>query len=265
MRRVAGLYLLLLPAALAGSAGVSFFLFRHVDLRFEAFAAIVAIPAFQALVVAALSRRPASTPLGALAARALSDRAVALLVAADLLLLALFALRSGDPAWGLAEGPVPAAWGAAKGLAAAGLLLVLAGLRPGKAAGRLALAAFGLGLASYALDAFLPWLHRLPQRVLPGRSLLYRWLASYGALWVVAVAGLLLAGAVLWRRREEAGFLADLAAGATLFSGLLVVLNVFLHPFLVEPWQSLVKALGSLTMTSLLASALLALRARPAP
>ncbi len=264
MRRVVGLYLLLFPAALAGSAGLSFLLFRHVDLRFEAFAAVVAVPAFQALVVAALSRRPGSTPLAALAARALSDRAVAPLLAADALLLALFVLRASDPAWGLADGPVPAAWGAAKGLAAAGLLLLLAALRPGKAAGRLCLAVTGIGLAAYALDTFRPWLFRLPERVLPGRSLLYRWLASYGALWVVAVAGLLLAAALLWRRREEAGFLADLAAGATLLSGLLVVLNVFLHPFLVEPWQSLVKALGSLTMTLLLASALLALRARPA-
>lgn len=264
MRRVVGFYLLLFPAALVGAAGTSFLLFRHVDLRFEAFAAAVAIPAFQAAVVTALSRRPGAPPLFALAARGLSDRAVALILSADLLLLAVSALLSSDPVWGLAQGAVPPVWSAVKGLLAAALLLFLALLRPGRPLERVALALFAIGLAAFAVDVFRPWLGRLPEAVLPGGPPLYRWLASYGALFVLAVAGLLLAGAILQRRRQEAGLFADAAVLAVLVAGLAVVLNVFLHPFLVEPWQSSVKALGSLAMTFLLASVLLALRA-PSP
>lgn len=261
MRRLVLLYLALFPAALLAAGAVSAVVFSRVDLGREAFAATVAVPALQAAVVAALTRSKSAPRVVATLAGAPGVRTVAALLAVDLLLLAASVARPADAVWGVTAGGVPPVWAAVKGLAAGAAFLALAARADAAARLRVLGAAAGAGLAAFSLDAFLPWLAQLPYRVLYGWSLLYKWLATYAPLWLTGMAVLLALAPALSRRSPAAALLADGACGAALLAGLVVVLNVFLRPYLVEPWQSLVELLGSTTMTFLLAAALLALRA----
>jgi hypothetical protein len=118
----------------------------------------------------------------------------------------------------------------------------------------LALAAALLALAVLVLAGLLG---PVPERFLSSQPRMLRWLAVHGTLFA-AGTGLVLKIQRQFRRRHPAAVLAlDWAIGLALLAGLIAAVQLARHPALPEPWASLAAMLSSLSVTALLATALL--------
>jgi hypothetical protein len=261
MRRFIAYWVVLGTVHFLAGYGTSALAFRNVDLRYQPFLEAILVPAFQAMVLWWVTRRPA--PAGwAAALRAAARRPLALaFLAVDLALIAAGLAFRGTKLLSITQDTsLPIVFAAAKALLAGVLFLLLAG-RPGFGKGeRFRLAAFGACLAALSADAFLPWLGRLPGLLLPHLPRVLQWLIVYGILFGAVVAALLSARAVLEARWPMAAIAVDASTALLLFVGVIAVCNIFFHPHLFDPWRLIVRACLCFAPTPLLLAALAARR-----
>jgi hypothetical protein len=260
MSRLLALWLTLLAAFWLTRAASSALLFGSVDRGYGEAFQLVTVPALQALLVAWATRRPGpflhAVPLRS--ALGQSDlRGILILDAAVLLAGWIFA---GDPRlgpWlGLAQGRnLPNAWIALKAVTAGAVLL--ARNRSARSGNRerpwlLGLAAGLLGLAVLVLfDLLGP----LPELLLPSQPRIVGWLAVHGLLLTAGTALVLEVQRRLRRSRPAAALALDWSLGLALLAALIVALQLVRHPAL--PWAAVAATLSSLSVTALLAAALL--------
>jgi hypothetical protein len=260
MSRLLALWLTLLAAFWLTRAASSALLFGVVDRGYGEAFQLVAVPALQALLVAWATRRPGpflhALPVR-IALRQADLRGILLLDAAVLAAGLIFANHPWAGPWlGLAQGRnLPNAWIAIKA-GAAGMVLGRSSRALSSKDDRwlLALAAGFLVLAALVLFGLLG---PVPERFLSSQPRMLRWLAVHGSLFA-AGTGLVLEVQRRFRRSHPAAVLAlDWALGLALLAGLIAVVQLVRHPALPEPWASLAATLSSLSVTALLATALL--------
>ena len=251
MRRFLGYWLLLFPAYLVAAALSSWLLLNLVDLTYEAFAAWLLVPAAQALVLAATSRRTPLFPAGRPPILALVPLAIGLgVVSAGL-------WRPLDARWGfLVSSNLQGLFLRALAiLAGAMLLATCTRVRKGWAS----VASLGALLLFLGLDAVRPFLATLPGALLPRLNLFLGGLVTWGGL-VALVFAAALAGQ---RALEETNTWAARFLGASLavlFVALHgALLQLFLHPWLEAPWSLLVPAAVSIAAALAAAAGLTAL------
>jgi len=121
----------------------------------------------------------------------------------------------------------------------------------------LGFAAMLLGLSA---EPFVPWLGRIPEigfiRDIGPKVI--RWSIVYGGLLVIAGIALFRSQSVLRERSALAAFFLDLAVAFTFTVALIYPMNLYLRPFLMEPWGTVVRVLVSLIATAVLAASFLA-------
>jgi hypothetical protein len=250
MSRLLALWLTLLAAFWLTRAASSALLFGTVDRGYGEAFQLVMVPALQALLVAWATRRPGpflhSVPVRAALGQA-DLRGILLLDAAVLVTGWIFLSDPWLGPWlGLAQGRnLPNAWIALKAGTAGVILAWASRTRPSKDdRWLLALAA---GLLALAILVLFGLLGPVPERFLSGQPRMLRWLAVHGLLFA-AGTGLVLEVQRRFRRSHPAAVLAlDWALGLALLAGLTAVLQL----------ASIAATLGSLSVTALLAAALL--------
>lgn len=262
MRRFLLLWLVLALLVIAVGVPLSILVFHHVDLRFTNVLHFLVVPTVQATVLLWVAGHVRVGRVVSAVRETVRHPITTTFIAADIAFLATSWLLPGHPLLGIAaESSIHPTWRAVKAIAA-GLLIAGLALRRGWSVSeraRLLLAA----VAALALgtDSFAGWLKPLPRLLLPHLPTVLRWSAVYGTLFVLIVLVLLAAGTVLGRHSWLAASLVDTALAFGFAAALVAVANVYLRPFLVEPWASLAFAALSLAATLTLAGALLAWRA----
>jgi hypothetical protein len=254
MRRFLGYWLLLSPAYLVAAALSSWLLLNLVDLTYEAFVAWLLVPVSQALLLAATSRRTPLFPAGRPPLLALLPLAIGLgAVSAGL-------FRPLDARWGyLVSGNLQGLLLRALAILA-GALFLAACTRVNK--GRAWVASLGALLLLLGFDAVRPFLAALPGALFPKLNLFLGGLATWGGL-----VALLFAAALAGQRAlEETSAWAARFLGASLavlfFALHGALLQLFLHPWLEEPWSLLVPAAVSIAAALAAAAGLAALVGR---
>ena len=251
MRRFLGNWLLLSPAYLVAAARSSWLLLDLVDVTYEAFVAWLLVPAAQALVLAATSRRTPLLPAGRPPLLALAALASGLAVVAAGLGRP-FDANGGFLGPGHLQGLFPRVLAILAGAA------FLASCAPARR-GRLAVASLGALLLLLGLDAVLPFLASLPGALLPGLGQFLGGLVTWGVLVALVFAAALTAQRAL----EETSAWAARLLGASLgvLFGTLhgALLQLFLHPWLEKPWSLLVPAAVSVAAALAVAAGLAAL------
>ncbi len=251
-----------LTAALAGAtAFLSIAVFRHLDLRYVTLVQLLIIPTVQTLVVGWVTRQWSASRLMWAARETLHHRLVTALILVNAAVLALgqllVELPGGDPG---DRGRVIALWSGLQTACAAVVLLraIARGTIRQRRRWLLALAVCALavtaGIAIHWLGAPDPFRGLMPRAA--------RWLAGIGGSAAIALLVLVRAAAAVRGDSPLAGLYFELAAASLFAMALVGVLNVFLHPFLSEPWSTLAAALALCSATSVLAGSLLALPAR---
>jgi hypothetical protein len=231
---------------------VSVLVFHCLDLRYQAFLQLLLIPTFQAAIVAWLTR--AFGPTRGLRAirETMSHRVVVVVLAINAALLVVGWLATTAPLVGIAGAvSLHVRWAGLEVLGAAAL--TLGTVRRCRTWGE----RFWLCLGSASLlvlgsNAFVPWLRGLEAFVPARFPTVLNWILVYGTILVVAIVLALGAGGVLTRRSGLAGFYVDAAVAAAFCVALVVAASFFLHPYLVEPWASLVRTGLSLAATFVL-------------
>jgi hypothetical protein len=235
-----------LTAALAAATAViSTAVFRHLDLGYSAYVQLLVVPTVQALVVGWVGRRWSLRALARAIADALRHRVVAALLVLDVAVLGIDILGgwSASGVAGARVGPV-LLWSMLKA-AVAGAVLLATLLRAGGGRQRqLWLLALAAAMLVVAAEPMTGWLRAAPDLLRGLLPTALRWLVAYSSL--VALGLIVLVGSAVAVRDANpvAGFLFECTA-AVLFAAVLVVgLNVALHPFLTEPWVTLVAVLS---------------------
>ena len=257
VRRFLSFWLVLGIAHLLARVALSLLVFRLLDLRFEYYSQLVVVPALQALALcAALPSRQRVSRWAAWTA-AFREPLVAVFLAGNVVALALAWVLRGHP-WFL-----PAALGAAEGLAAGILLIVLAVRRRFSAGERAWLLLAGVAAIAYASDFAVGWIAAFPDLVLAGKRRFVRWLIVYPPLFVLAIVLLLKLEGVFRRRWPAPAQVLDAAPAFAVAGGAVVFLSFYWRPYLVEPWSSVVRTVSALAMACLFTSVLLLVRSRP--
>jgi hypothetical protein len=251
MRRLIAIALLLAVVQLVVGAAVGAGLFRKVDLRFNAFLALALIPAFQAGVFMWVTRDPAARTMAA-AFAVFGNRLAVAIVLADLLILALTLI--------LAPGMFRLVSGA-HALAGAAALFFTAMRRGNQARNRTWVVLTATGLLLYGVSGFWNWLALLPDLFGDSAKVL-RWAAAYGPLFIIALAVLLLTARALEPRSLPAAGWMEIAVALLLVGAIVIVSNIFLHPFLTRPWRIVESALAWASVTSMILAAVSASTAR---
>ena len=178
-------------------------------------------------------------------------RLLALFLVLDLSVLSLGVAARRFPIVGIAgESSLHPKWAAIKALIAGTLLLVAAFRLMYRRECRLWILGLAGLVVAVATDFFLPWLDDLPELIHGVGPLVIRWLIVYGGLSTLGLIALLQVSAKVRKRSPLAAFYFDLA-GAWFFAVVLVyALNIYLRPFLVEPWASLVRVFASIGATA---------------
>jgi hypothetical protein len=240
VKRFLALFVLLLVAGFLAREAVALGVFRHVDARYVAFVQILCVPAFQAAVLAALSRRggrPARVVLANLARR---PALVGLFVAELLVVVG---------GWlGPHRGPHAIAVAVSALAAAAALVATVSQVRRGKSA----LLLLAAGLAVWAANAFQGFLEHAPEHLLPRVHVLLRIVVVLGGMLLLAFVLILGAASVARARRSASAVLFEVGAALTFLAALVVVLSFFLHPWLEPPWLSIEKSASYLALTAVL-------------
>lgn len=237
----------------------SYLLVRQVDLRFGAFAELVLVPAGQALALVALAwprrrREPrASGPYERPWQRlSVVTAAVVFLVVATVP-LATSVLLAGS----LLDDQGVAAQAARAGVLAAGGLCWLWARRG--VGSRLRLVVAG-GLLAFAGDALWPWRASLPGLLPESVPLVFRWLATYGPLFVVALMVVLTLAGRLRAAGGEPGpaWLLELASAFAVVAATILLLAHYRRPQLLPATATVVAVLGHLAVAALTSAGALA-------
>jgi hypothetical protein len=249
----------LVPVTIASS----FIFYRHIDLTNEAFAQLIIVPACQALVMAA-----ATTSVGPFVQAARSTLAHPLaniVLITDVAMVGLGWAFLDQRLLGFAGlQSVQPTWTGTKAMAAGAFLwsAVLSDRgAPSSWSETLTLAGFGCLVTALGANALYPWLGDLPAWLFSGVRPLPRvlqWMAVYGGLFVVALGMAMRTAAVVGTRSVAPTLHFELAAGVAFVAAIIVTLNVFRHPYLVEPWRSIAQTLSSMCATFVLTGAILA-------
>lgn len=227
--------------------------FRHLDLRYVTFVQLLVIPVFQAAVVTWVRGQWDLSRSVSAAREAMSHRLIALFVVLDVAVLSLGIAVRGYPIVGIAgESSLHLKWAAVKALIAGAVLLGSAFRAEDSNKSRPWVAGLAVLVLAVSSAGFSPWLNHLPN-LIPGRGhMVIRWLIVYGGLSTLGLFALCQVSAKARTHSPLAAFFLDLA-GACLFAVALVcVLNIFIRPFLVEPWLSIARGLVSIGATALL-------------
>jgi hypothetical protein len=252
LKRFLQLWVCLAFGLTVATVAVSVLAFRRLDLRYQTFLELLFIPTFQAAIVGWLTA--AFGPARVLRAirETVSHRLVVVVLAVDAAFLVAGWLVRAEPFIGIVgAATLHVRWAGLKALAAAALTLAAVPRRDTRGAQTW----LCLGAASLLVlgsNAFAPWLRGL-ETLVPARfPTVLNWIMVYGAVFVFAVVVALGSGGVLTRRSGLAGFYVDAAVATVCCVALLVVASFFLHPYLVEPWASLVRTGLSLAATFML-------------
>ncbi len=238
MKRFLLFWAVLGAACLVGRFGTSALAFRHLDLTLGAVAQTLLVPCLQAALLVLVARRTGAFPVRKALRELASRRLLLALLSADLVVVALACTLRSRPLLDFA-GPwsVPALLVVLKSAAAAGLGGTAAFDRTATARERWRLLVLSAGMAVYGVDAATGWLHRVPEILFPRSSLVVGWIVTVVPLFLGALLVILAAAGVARERRDPSWFLFDAAAGLVAFCGVVVLLNVYLRPYLVEPWR----------------------------
>jgi hypothetical protein len=248
-----------LTAALAvTTAFLSVAVFRHFDLRYVTLVQLLIIPTVQALVVGWVRCQWSLSQLARAAGAALRQRSLTALLILDLGVLCIDSLGgwfTGD----IAEDRVRlvATWSALKA-AGAGALLLAALLRAhGGWRQRPWLVALAVWALAVAAEPMFHWLGATPDLLNGLVPKAVRWLVTYGGMAAIGLIVLVRSASTVRDTDPVAAFLLDLTATLLFAMMLVVVLNVSLHPFLTEPWATMVAVMALLGGSSVCAGALL--------
>jgi hypothetical protein len=258
MRRFLLLWLCMAITLGMTSLAVSLVVYRHLDLGYVTLVHLLVIPAFQAVVVSWVGNRWGLSDIAWAARETRQHSLIVIIVVLDALVL-LVGLVSDDQSMLALAAPrsLQPYWAALKAFAA-GALLILGCRGSEENAGR---KAWILGLAACLLalgiEPIVPWLRRLPEIISGVHAETIRWLFSFGGFWALVMVFLVMAGSVVRRGSRLAAFYLDLSAACLFAIGLIVPLNIFLRPFLMEPWSSIVTVLASTGATAALGASIL--------
>jgi hypothetical protein len=269
--RFIALWIVLSFVLVITTSATSFFVFRHVDLRYELFVSFVVTPAVQALAVVWATRPPDMSALPATLREAWHHPLVTPVLLLDtILLLAGWILRR-HPMLGLSGAvSLQPAWLGIKAIAASLFFLTVVLQRPQavrwRVGERITLMAFVAVLLAAGGDGFSPWIGRASDALLAtwwqGPTVV-RWVGAYAPLFTVGVAVTVAAGVVLGRRRRSLQVLCDGGVALNLAAAALVAFDVFLAPYVGEPSRSIALTFGSTAATLFLIAGILG--AAPGP
>ena len=264
MKRFLLVWVSLFVVSLAGTAFVSYFLFKRVDLRLVALVQALVVPALQGAVLLWVSGDWSLVALLEAVREARGRAVVVALLALDLGVLAV--------GWGVWEHPplgiaavrsLQPLWTGAKTLAVAAAACALAAIAVRTVKERVWLGVIALAALALGAEPFRHWIGGLADRG-PWLTLptVLRWLAVYGGIYVMVMAMLVHTGTVLRARSRLGGFFVDAALVVGFLAALVTVPNIFLKPYLLEPWAGIVKTFVSLAATFALAAFFSALSER---
>ncbi len=259
MKRIIALWFIFFVTNLLARPAINYFVFNHVDVRYESYVQLVVVPLAEALVLAAalglITRRSVLIPLKAIG----KPTSAGLFLLVDGLVL-LLTLMPGLPEWIGLDQPTGFANYYIGGKAVAGGILVVWGSfhRGWTDWDRRWLMLIGVVLCAHGIDYFMPWLAALSRPFVANWALLVGWLLFYGPLFGVVIL-LLTRLETIWNRHSaEAGFMVRYAALFAVVGATIVALNVFNRPYLQEPWASVAKACAYLAVTAVVAGSLTA-------
>jgi hypothetical protein len=230
--------------------------YRHVDLRFETFAANQIVPALQAAVLGWLLSRP-DWRAGVVHLRAALRHPLAQIVLLlDVAVIGASLYAHDHPLIGIArESPGPPVWLATK-LGAAGLALLVCAWRTGWRPW--SWVATALVLIGLAVETSWRWDEALVSLAWPGLPTAWRWLLLDIPAFCVIVW-------LVLRAADDAPpnvpARAWMSAALVIFGVVAVIAGVswFLRPFFVEPWGTLARVAASISASCLLVAALTSL------
>ncbi len=259
MKRIIALWFILFVTNLLARAAINYFVFNHVDIRYEAYVHLVVASLAQVVVLAAalglITGRSLLIPLKAIG----KPTVAGLFLLVDGLVL-LLTLMPGLPEWIRLTQPDGFANYYIGGKAVAGgILMVWGSFHPQWTDwDRRWLMLIGVVLCAHGVDCFMPWLAPLSRPLLLHWALLLGWLLFYGPLFALVMV-LLVRLETIWSRHSvEAGFTVRYAAAFAVVGATTVGLNVFNRPYLLEPWATFAKACAYLTLTAIVAGSIVA-------
>ncbi len=254
MTRLIQIWLALFAANVLGALTIGILGFQVIDLRFEAVAQAILVPWTQAVAVWWFLAGPRSVSLAGSFKEAIRKQpALALFFVADAVLLA------SSWRWpGVSPEEVSRHWTAATfyvGLksAIAGCLILGFAFFGKRASAREGVwtAALGGGVLACASTCFFDWHESLPNLLFPGRSLLYRWLAFYGLLFVASLWVLLKVQGRWQARSPVAARILELVPALSLVAATVVGLGVFNSPNLSPVWDQVARSFAFLAVSAL--------------
>ncbi len=232
---------------------ISTLCFHHLDVRYVTFVQLLLIPVFQAAVVTWVSGQWDLSRWVSASREAMSHRLIAPFVVLDVAFLSLGVAVRGYPIVGIAgEGSLHPKWAAVKALIAGAVLLGSAfRAEDGKKSRPWVVGLAGLVLA-VSSAGFFPWLNHLPI-LIPGRGhMIIRWLVVYGGFSALGLFVLCRVSAKVRTHSPLAAFSLDLAGACFFAVAFVCSLNIFIRPFLLEPWLSIARGIVSIGATALL-------------
>lgn len=258
MRRFLQLWICLAPPLVVTTLAVSVIGFRHLDLRFVTFVHALLIPTFQAAVVTWVEGRWGLSRLVWAARETVNRRLIAGLVVLDASFLCLgVAMREHTVLGVIGNSSLHLRWAAVKTLLAGALLVATAvSWRQGGSARIWVVSLAGLAIA-VASGAFVPWLKDLPELIQGAGPVVVRWILVYGGLSVLALMVLSHVAARVHRGSPLAAFYVDVVSACAFLVTVICAVNIFLRPFLAQPWIGVVTVLASTGATALLVASTL--------
>jgi hypothetical protein len=274
MRRYLAFWITCTVTLVVVSLLAAFVAFRRVDLRYEAFVAIVVIPAVQALALAATTSRRGLRTIAASFGSAWRHPSIRAVLVLDVALIGLGLLADVGRSMPVLLAGISVRWMGVK-LAVASVVFcesVFTG-RPAShdsawsldRAWLLVISAALLALAAASVIAPVALApDDLALRLWPRMPTVLRWSMVYATLFGGFLAIALRSSTALSKVSGASAALVETALGFVGLASMIVVLNIFLRPEVREPWSGLAIACGSFAATLILAAGLLA-RAQRTP
>jgi hypothetical protein len=259
MKRIVALWFILFIANLLGRHAINYLIFNHVDARYEAYVQLVVLPVVEALVLAVvlglITGRSLLVPLKTIG----KPTAAGLFLLIDGLVL-LLTLMPGLPEWIRLGQPNGFSNYFLGGKAVGGGILVIWGsfYRKWGDWDRRWLMLIGVVLCAHGIDYFMPWLAPLLRPFVTGWGQLFGWLYFYGPLFLFVMLLMARLETVWSKHSADASYMVRYAAMFAVAGAMIVTLNVFNRPYLLEPWAAVAKVCAYLTLTALVAGSILA-------
>jgi hypothetical protein len=252
MRGLIARWIVLGPVMWLTLAAVLWCGFRTIDVRFETFAALMVVPAAQAVILTWAIRgtpRAMGQVISSIARLPFGSTAAILDLA--MLLMGLVFWRQARLGFGVSSS-LQIVWAATKAVAAGCLLF--AGLRRSTTVLQAAVAVTAILLG---LSGFTAWLGGLPfvlVRLVGRMPLVLAYVLTYGAAGTALVA-LLLRFAARQPAHGVRRRLVECAVGALLVAALVLVLNGFKYRIPMEPYRGLALLAASIAASAMLFAA----------